>query len=74
MNRRQRIQSLSLAAAAAPGPARAAGRSRPSTSTRTLMRWKDYKKVCDFYVDVLGMKVTADDGKQCRLVFGNNAC
>src|ERR1700751_5366872 len=25
-----------------------------------------------FYVDLLGMKVTEDDGKQCRLVFGNN--
>jgi len=23
-------------------------------------------------VDLLGMKVTEDDGKQCRLVFGNN--
>jgi catechol 2,3-dioxygenase-like lactoylglutathione lyase family enzyme len=32
----------------------------------------DYKKVRDFYVDLLGMKVTEDDGKQCRLVFGNN--
>jgi hypothetical protein len=28
----------------------------------------DYKKVRDFYVDLLGMKVTGDDGKQCRLV------
>ena len=32
----------------------------------------DYKKVRDFYVDLLGMKVTEDNGKQCRLVFGNN--
>jgi catechol 2,3-dioxygenase-like lactoylglutathione lyase family enzyme len=32
----------------------------------------DYKKVRDFYVDLLGMKITEDDGKQCRLVFGTN--
>jgi catechol 2,3-dioxygenase-like lactoylglutathione lyase family enzyme len=32
----------------------------------------DYKKVRDFYVDLLGMKVTEDNGQQCRLVFGNN--
>src|SRR5258708_39770082 len=32
----------------------------------------DYAKCRDFYVDLLGMKVTQDDGMQCRLVFGNN--
>ena len=32
----------------------------------------DYAKVRDFYVGLLGMKITEDDGKQCRLVFGNN--
>src|SRR5205814_8536097 len=31
-----------------------------------------YKKVRDFYVERVGMKITEDDGKQCRLVFGNN--
>jgi hypothetical protein len=32
----------------------------------------DYKKVRDFYADLLGMKVSEDNGQQCRLVFGNN--
>ena len=32
----------------------------------------DYAKCRDFYADLLGMKVTEDNGQQCRLVFGNN--
>jgi hypothetical protein len=32
----------------------------------------DYAKCRDFYAGLLGMKVTEDDGKQCRLVFGTN--
>src|SRR6516164_7196666 len=63
MNRRQLIQSLSLAAAAAAGkPLEALYVNHISYEVN------DYKKVRDFYVDLLGMKVTEDDGKQCRLV------
>ena len=76
MNRRQLIQSLSLAAAAAAGmapAARAAGRPLEALYVNHISyEVNDYKKVRDFYVDLLGMKVTEDDGKQCRLVFGNN--
>jgi catechol 2,3-dioxygenase-like lactoylglutathione lyase family enzyme len=32
----------------------------------------DYAKTRDFYSGLFGMKVSDDDGKQCRLSFGNN--
>jgi len=70
MNRRQLIQSLSLAAAAAAGmapAARAAGKPLEALYVNHISyEVNDYKKVRDFYVDLLGMKVTEDDGKQCR--------
>jgi catechol 2,3-dioxygenase-like lactoylglutathione lyase family enzyme len=78
MNRRQLIQSLSVAAAAAAGmaPAAAMAAGKPLEAlyvNHISYQVNDYKKVRDFYVDLLGMKVTEDDGKtQCRLVFGNN--
>ena len=77
MNRRQLIQSLSLAAAAAAAgmapAARAAGKPLEALYVNHISyEVNDYKKVRDFYVDLLGMKITEDDGKQCRLVFGNN--
>jgi len=76
MNRRQLIQSLSLAAVAAAGAApvaRAAGKPLEALYVNHISySVNDYKKVRDFYVDLLGMKITEDDGKQCRLVFGNN--
>ena len=77
MNRRQLVQSISIAAAAAaglvPGAARAAGKPLEALYVNHISyQVNDYKKVRDFYVDLLGMKVTEDDGKQCRLVFGTN--
>src|SRR5215471_1539780 len=76
MNRRQLIQSLSVAAAAAAGmapAAQAAGKPLEALYVNHISyQVNDYKKVRDFYVDLLGMKITEDDGKQCRLVFGNN--
>ena len=79
MNRRQLIQSLSVAAAAAAAAAgmapeaRAAGKPLEALYVNHISyQVNDYKKVRDFYVDLLGMKITEDDGKQCRLVFGNN--
>ena len=32
----------------------------------------DYAKTRDFYAGLFGMKVSDDDGKQCRLTFGDN--
>jgi len=76
MNRRQLIQSLSLAAAASAGmapTARAAGKPLEALYVNHISyQVNDYAKVRDFYVELLGMKVTEDNGQQCRLVFGNN--
>ena len=80
MNRRQLIQSLSIAAAAASVPTTVIGAQAPTPTGKLEAGYvnhisysvNDYKKVRDFYVDLLGMKITQDDGMQCRLVFGNN--
>ncbi len=77
MNRRQLVQSISIAAAAAaglvPGAARAAGKPLEALYVNHISyQVNDYAKVRDFYAGFLGMKVTEDDGKQCRLMFGNN--
>ena len=75
MNRRQLIRSLAVAGAAAAAVAPAAKAGKPLEAlyiNHISYQVNDYKKVRDFYADLLGMKVTEDDGKQCRLVFGNN--
>jgi catechol 2,3-dioxygenase-like lactoylglutathione lyase family enzyme len=76
MDRRQLIKSLAVAAtaaAAAAPAASAAGKPLEALYVNHISyQVNDYKKVRDFYVDLLGMKATEDDGKQCRLVFGNN--
>jgi catechol 2,3-dioxygenase-like lactoylglutathione lyase family enzyme len=80
MNRRQLVQSLSVAAAVAAGVAPAARAAQAAATGKLEAGYvnhisysvNDYAKCRDFYADLLGMKVTEDDGKQCRLVFGNN--
>jgi catechol 2,3-dioxygenase-like lactoylglutathione lyase family enzyme len=76
MDRRQLIKSLAVAAtaaAAAEPAASAAGKPLEALYVNHISyQVNDYKKVRDFYVDLLGMKITEDDGKGCRLVFGNN--
>jgi hypothetical protein len=75
MDRRQLIKSLALAATAAAATPAASAAGKPLEAlyvNHISYQVNDYKKVRDFYVDLLGMKVTEDDGKQCRLVFGNN--
>jgi len=79
MTRRQLIQSLALAAtaasAAAAAPAAAAADSELLKATNfnhVSYQVADYAKTRDFYAKLFSMKVTDDDGKQCRLTFGNN--
>jgi catechol 2,3-dioxygenase-like lactoylglutathione lyase family enzyme len=75
MNRRQLIQSLAMAAtaAAATAPAVAAeGKGFQAVTVNHISyQVADYAKTRDFYVDLLGMKVSQDTGKQCYLSFGN---
>lgn len=80
LSRRQLVQSLTIAAAATAGIVPAANAAAPAGDQKLEALYvnhisyqcNDYAKVRDFYVNLLGMKVTQDDGKQCRLVFGNN--
>lgn len=79
MSRRQLIQSLALTATAVPAvgavPAAAADRKALKAITVDHISYQvaDYAKVRDFYADLLGMKVSEDNGKQCYLSFGDTA-
>jgi catechol 2,3-dioxygenase-like lactoylglutathione lyase family enzyme len=78
LTRRQLIQNLTIAATAATAvssvPA-AAAEARVLNATNfnhVSYQVTDYAKTRDFYAGLFGMKVSEDDGKQCRLSFGNN--
>ena len=78
LTRRQLIQNLTIAATAATAatavPAAAAeAKILPATNfNHVSYQVTDYAKTRDFYAGLFGMKVTEDNGKQCRLTFGNN--
>jgi len=77
LNRRQLIQNLTIAATAATAvsgvPAAAEGKVIEATNINHVSyQVSDYAKTRDFYAGLFGMKVSEDDGKQCRLSFGNN--
>ena len=79
LNRRQLIQSLTLAAtagaAATAVPAAAAAEGKVLNVTNinhVSYQVSDYARTRDFYAGLFGMKVSEDDGKQCRLSFGKN--
>jgi len=76
LNRRQLIQSLAIAASAASAatPSLAAGGKgfKAVTVNHISYRVADYGRTRDFYADLLGMKVSHDDGKQCYLEFGDS--
>ena len=78
LTRRQLIRSLTIAATAATAvsavPAAAAEtKALPATNfNHVSYQVTDYAKTRDFYAGLFGMKVSEDDGKQCRLSFGNN--
>jgi catechol 2,3-dioxygenase-like lactoylglutathione lyase family enzyme len=75
MNRRQLVRSLAMAASVAgagvPEVKGAGGTGfKAITVNHISYQVADYRKTRDFYADLLGMKVTQDDGKQCHLEFG----
>ena len=78
MSRRQLVQSLALTAVAAAGTTPALGADSNAKHFRAInvnhisYGVADYAKSRDLYVDLLGMKVSQDDGaKQCYLAFGD---
>ena len=78
MTRRQLIQSLALTATAAsavsatPAAAAEARVLKPISINHVSYQVANYAKTRDFYVGLFGMKVSEDDGKQCRLSFGDS--
>ncbi len=75
MTRRQLIQSLVVtvtAATAAGSSATAQPKGfKAVTVNHISYQVADYAKTRDFYVDLFGMKISHDDGKQCFLEFGD---
>ncbi len=77
MSRRQLIQSLAVTATAATVGATSAAAADSKGAKAIAVNHisyhvHDYTKVRDFYAGLFGMKVSEDDGSQCRLTFGNN--
>ena len=76
MNRRQLIQSLAAAVSATSGAASiqaAGGKGFTAVSVNHISyQVADYARTRDFYVGLLGMKVSKDTGKQCNLAFGDS--
>jgi catechol 2,3-dioxygenase-like lactoylglutathione lyase family enzyme len=76
LTRRQLVQSLALAAtaAASAAPTTAAGTKVAQAVYINHISYQvaDYTKTRDFYADLFGMKVSKDDGKQCRLSVGDS--
>ena len=72
MNRRQLIRSIAVAAAAAAPAAAAEGKGfKAVTVNHISYQVADYAKTRDFYVDLFGMKVSGDNGRQANLSFGD---
>ena len=75
MNRRQLIKSIAAAAAVAGAAGTAVAAENKGFKTIAVNHIsyvsKDYARTRDFYADLMGMKVSHDDGKQCYLAFGD---
>lgn len=79
LTRRQLVQNLTVAATAAmavgAAPAASAAEGKVLNATNfnhVSYQVTDYARSRDFYAGLFGMKVSEDNGKQCRLSFGNN--
>ena len=78
LTRRQLIQNLTVAAAvgsAVNGVPAAAAEGKVLNATNinhVSYQVTDYTKTRDFYAGLFGMKVSRDNGMECRLTFGDN--
>jgi catechol 2,3-dioxygenase-like lactoylglutathione lyase family enzyme len=75
MTRRQLIKSVTIVAATAAGATPVLAESSKGFKAVAVnhisYQVNDYKKTRDFYADLLGMKVAADNGSQCYLILGD---
>ena len=76
LTRRELIKSLALtvtAASVASATPAAEGKGFKAIAVNHISYGvADYARTRDFYADLLGMKVSGDDGKQCSLAFGDS--
>jgi catechol 2,3-dioxygenase-like lactoylglutathione lyase family enzyme len=78
LTRRQLIHSLAAVATATSAASSTSAAWAQANPLRAVSvhhisyRVPDYKKTCQFYADLFGMKLTGDTGKQCSLVFGDS--
>lgn len=75
INRRELVRCLTIAAAAAASKTSATAQGAGFKAIHVnhiSYQVADYTKTRDFYVDLLGMKVSEDDGKQCYLSCGES--
>lgn len=76
ISRRDAIRTLALAVGAASASVGAAAQAGKGLQTGHINHISyvvdDYKKTRDWYADVLGMPVSADDGGRCYLHFGDS--
>jgi catechol 2,3-dioxygenase-like lactoylglutathione lyase family enzyme len=75
ITRRQLIRSLALTATSAGVAARASAAESPLKAiavNHISYQVADYAKSRDFYANLLGMKVSDDDGRTARLTFGSD--
>ena len=76
LTRRELIKSLALtvtAASVAGAAPTAEGMGFKAVAVNHISYGvADYARTRDFYADLLGMKVSGDDGKQCSLAFGDS--
>ncbi len=77
ISRRQLVQALAFGVAAAAAPARAGAAPRGGLKAVAVnhisYQVADYRRTRDFYVDLLGMEASGDDGQQCFLKFGRDS-
>ncbi len=74
LSRRQLIHTLAVTATAgvsAPSLAAEPRKLQAVWINHYAYQTADYARTRDFYADLLGMKVSGDDGTQCTLSFGN---
>jgi catechol 2,3-dioxygenase-like lactoylglutathione lyase family enzyme len=76
MTRRQLIKSIAVVAAATaagitPALAQSSKGFKGVAINHISYQVNDYAKTRDFYADIFGMKVVADNGSQCNLILGD---
>lgn len=77
ISRRQLVQNLTFGLVAASAGAAAVAQAAKGKSFKAIgvnhisFAVADYGRTRDFYADLLGMKVSEDNGKQCYLTFGD---